>query len=97
MNTVSKEIQATFQKLIRNLGWEYEIEDLSQLTTEEIYVEIYITMFPMLESTIMEIAELPEQRLGERIEYLIALLSEEILSLDLSHIRGRLKSVKTYN
>ena len=36
----------------------------------------------------MEIATLEESRPGERIEYLIALLSAEILNLDLSHIRG---------
>lgn len=90
MDPLIRDIQVTFQKLMRNLDWEYELDDLGYLTNEELYVEIFHTMFPMLEPTINEIAELEEERPGLRIEYLIALLSSEILNLDLSHIKGTL-------
>ena len=34
---------------MRNMEWDYELDDLGHLASEEIYVEIYRTMFPMLD------------------------------------------------
>ena len=88
MESLVREIQVVFQKLMRNLNWEYELEDFMDLTNESLYFEIYLTLFPTLEPTIAEISGIEEQVPGERIGYLIEFLSTEILNLDLSHIRG---------
>ena len=93
MEELNRDIYITFQKLMRNLGWDYEIDDPSYLTSEELYVEIYRTMFPMLEPMILQIAALEESYPGERIQNLIEILSLDILKLDLSHIRGRNQSL----
>ncbi len=88
MESLVREIQVVFQKLMRNLNWDYELEDFMDLTNESLYFEIYLTLFPTLEPTIAEISAIEEQVPGERIGYLIEFLSSEILNLDLSHIRG---------
>ena len=89
MESLVREIQIVFQKLMRNLNWDYELEDLMDLTNESLYFEIYLILFPTLEQTIAEISAIEEEVPGERIGYLIEFLSTEILHLDLSHIQGK--------
>lgn len=88
MDQLRKEILVTFQGLMRNLGLEYQIDDVNYLAQDDLYLEIFATMFPMLRESIEEIASEPENEKGERIQSLIEFLSTEILNLDLSHIRG---------
>ena len=93
MDSIQNEIFNTFDNLMQNLNLEYEIDDLQHLVYEDIYLEIFGTMFPMLMKSLMEIASQPEHEPGEKIQYLIELLSTEILNLDLSHIRGNISIV----
>ena len=88
MEHLRKEIIVTFENLMHNLDLDYEVGNIKYLAREDIYLEIFATMFPMLRKQIIAIASRPEHSKGERIQNLIEFLSVEILNLDLSHIRG---------
>lgn len=91
MDAIRENIPIVFRDLMRNVGLKYRIDSIQDLMHADIYIEIFATMFPMLVPNIMKITKQKEYGKGERIQSLIEMLSTQILSLDLSHIRGIFK------
>ena len=67
-----------------NLPSELNIEDFYEF---EIYEYIYSTMFQHLSNNLETIKNSSEST-GEKIQALITLLAEDILTMDLCHING---------
>ena len=82
-----EEIFAICQQIFANLQIGFELDDLSVLLEEKIYIELYRIMFPYLEEFLTKI-ENRNLKKAEKIQALIDLLSKEVLNLDLSHIKG---------
>ncbi len=81
-----EEIFLLFGSIFEKLSIEVDLEK-DDFFNEQIYFEVYKIMFPFKESDLNQIM-LSKLKSGEKIQAFIDILSNDILKIDLSHIKG---------
>jgi hypothetical protein len=98
-----KPLQSLVGLLFENIGVDGKIESIEDLADPELYFQIYEIMFPFLSESLEEInraipidnsedctsSQLLRLR-EDRMQALLDLLAEQVLKMDLGHIKGRL-------
>ena len=82
-----EEIFLMMGSIFENLNIGEEIDDIEYFFNEKIYLEIYKILFPFLASK-LELIDNLKSPSGHKIQGLIDLLAKDILTMDLSHIKG---------
>ena len=83
-----KEIFELLQKIFLNIGVQAEIKNFDELTDPDLYMEIFVFMFPFLQDQYQEIVKIPTGEKELKMQFLIDLLADYIQT-DLSHIKGK--------
>ena len=87
METALEEIGQLLSQIQDNLGLNLGIQEMGELLQSKIYLQLFERMFPFMELNIQNLMAEAETE-GDKIQVLIEILSQDILTMDLSHIKG---------
>ncbi len=87
METALEEIGQLLSQIQENLMINLEIKEMGELLQSQLYLQLFERMFPFMDLNIQNLmADVTSE--GEKIQVLIEILSQDILTMDLSHIKG---------
>ncbi|KAL4474119.1 hypothetical protein ABPG72_002844 [Tetrahymena utriculariae] len=88
LNQETKNIVYNCQEIMANIELDLPIKTLDDLYQEQIYIEMFKKMFPFMKKKVEQIEE-SNVSTGKKLQLLINGLSNDVLTMDLTHIKGQ--------
>ncbi|KAL4429792.1 hypothetical protein ABPG74_004429 [Tetrahymena malaccensis] len=88
INQETKNIVFNCQEIMTNIELDLPIQTIDDLYQEGIYIEMFKKMFPFMKKKVEQIED-SNASTGKKLQQLINGLSNDVLTMDLTHIKGQ--------
>ncbi|EAS06994.2 kinesin motor domain protein (macronuclear) [Tetrahymena thermophila SB210] len=88
LNQETKNIVYNCQEIMTNIELDLPIQSIDDLYQEAIYIEMFKKMFPFMKKKVEQIED-SNASTGKKLQMLINGLSNDVLTMDLTHIQGQ--------